>query len=134
MTRVFDSFIFFNELDLLQIRLSVLAPHVDRFVLVEATHSFQGQTKPLYFEKNRQRFAPFLDKIEHVVVDNFPDAASPWDREHFQRDAILRGLASCADDDLVIISDADEIPRPQAIPRDLDAGVIALLKQRLFYY
>ncbi len=134
MTRIFDSFIFFNELDLLEIRLNLLAPHVDRFVLIEATRSFQGQLKPLYFAENRQRFARFLDKIEHVIVDDFPEGASAWDREHFQRDAIVRGLGDCADDDLVIISDADEIPRPEAIPNELDAGVVALLNQRLFYY
>ncbi|APW36522.1 hypothetical protein RD110_04300 [Rhodoferax koreense] len=134
MTRIFDSFIFFNELDLLEIRLNLLAPHVDRFVLVEATRSFQGQPKPLHFADNRQRFAAFLGKIEHVVVDDFPEGASAWDREHFQRDAIMRGLGDCAAEDLVIISDADEIPRPEAIPSELEAGMVALLNQRLFYY
>lgn len=134
MARIFDSFIFFNELDLLEMRLNLLAPHVDRFVLVEATRSFQGQPKPLFFSDNRQRFAAFLDKIEHVVVDDFPENATTWDREHFQRDAILRGLGDCDDEDLVIVSDADEIPRPETIPRELEKGVVALLKQRLFYY
>lgn len=134
MNRIVDSFIFFNELDLLEIRLNSLNPHVDVFVLVEATQTFQGKPKPLYFAENRDRFAPFLHKIEHVVVKDLPETASPWDREHFQRDAILRGLDGCGPDDLIVISDADEIPRPEAIPRGLAYGEIAVLRQRLFYY
>ena len=69
---IFDCFSFFNELDILEIRLNVLAPVVDKFVLVEAVRRHSGEPKELYFEKNKQRFAPFLDKIIHVVVDDEP--------------------------------------------------------------
>ena len=70
--RLFDCFTFYDELDLLELRLAELGDIVARFVLVEAASTFQGQPKPLVFEKEKARFAPWLDKIEHVVID-FPD-------------------------------------------------------------
>ncbi|MGL4495214.1 MAG: N-acetylglucosaminyltransferase [Beijerinckiaceae bacterium] len=120
--RVFDGFTFFKELDVLEIRLNELAPVVDRFVIVEATQTFAGKPKPLTFMENRDRFAPFFDKIIHVVVDDFPPARSAWDREFHQRRAIMRGLGDAAPDDFVIISDVDEIPRRTALERVLADG------------
>jgi len=70
--RIFDCFAFFNELDLLEIRLNELDPVVDKFILVESTRTFQKQFKPLYFNENKERFKKFLPKIEHVIVDHFP--------------------------------------------------------------
>src|SRR5947208_2297917 len=113
---IYDCFTFFNELDLLEIRLNVLTEIVDRFVLVEAHQTHQGEHKPLYFAENRARFHRYNDKIIHVVVDGFPpDAVSPWDRENHQRNCIARGLAGARLGDTVLISDADEIPRPELI-------------------
>ena len=113
---LYDCFTFFNELEILDIRLHEMAPAVDRFVLVEARKTFQGAEKPLYFEENKALFTPFLDKIEHIIVDFPPDidhfrnAKSPaWAREYFQRDQIARGLAGARPDDLILISDVDEI-------------------------
>ena len=54
---IYDCFTFFNELDLLEIRLNILAEHVDRFVLVEANRTHTGITKPFFFEANRARFS-----------------------------------------------------------------------------
>ncbi|MBY0430568.1 MAG: N-acetylglucosaminyltransferase, partial [Rhodospirillales bacterium] len=109
--RVFDCFSFFNEFDVLEIRLHELQGVVDRFVLVEADRTHAGQPKPLYFHENRQRFAAFLDRIEHVVVRDMPEGDDPWRRERFQRDCITRGLGGAGPDDLVMVSDVDEIPR-----------------------
>ena len=114
---VFDCFPFFNELDVLEIRLGVLAPVVDRFVLVEADRTHSGQPKPLHFADNRRRFAPYLDRIEHVVVRDLPDSPNPWHLEVAQRDAVLRGLGRAAGDDLVMVSDVDEVPRPELVAR-----------------
>ena len=55
--KLFDCFVFFNELDILEIRLNTLDPLVDYFVLVESTHTFTGQDKPLHFEPNKTPFA-----------------------------------------------------------------------------
>jgi beta-1,4-mannosyl-glycoprotein beta-1,4-N-acetylglucosaminyltransferase len=113
--RLFDCFTFFDELDVLELRLSELAKHVHRFVLVEATRTFSGRPKPLYFLENKSRFRPYLDKIEHVVLQDsdFPqDTVSAWDREYISRTAMLRGLDKARPDDFILVSDVDEIPFP----------------------
>jgi beta-1,4-mannosyl-glycoprotein beta-1,4-N-acetylglucosaminyltransferase len=120
MPRVFDCFPFFNELDVLDIRLSELDGLVDHFVIVEATRTHTGKPKPLYYAENRTRFDRYAHKIIHVVVDDFPyEASDHWGREIFQRQAIVRGLAEARPDDLIITSDCDEIPKPAALRRAL---------------
>jgi beta-1,4-mannosyl-glycoprotein beta-1,4-N-acetylglucosaminyltransferase len=114
---IYDGFIFFNELDILEIRLNEMAEAVDVFVLVEATQTFQGQPKSLVYAENSERFAAFAPKIIHVVCEFpqnvaslYPNAASPaWAREFFQRDCIAKGLRAAKPDDVVIVSDVDEI-------------------------
>lgn len=112
--RLFDCFQFYNELDLLDLRLTELSPVVDYFVLVEATYTHAGAPKPLYYAENRDRFARYADKIIHVVVDDDPGGFA-WVREAHQRQAILRGLTQAGPADMIIISDADEILRPEVI-------------------
>jgi len=68
---IYDCFSFFNELDLLEIRLHELDPVVDKFVLVEASKTFQGKDKPLFYDENKERYKEFSEKIIHVVVDKF---------------------------------------------------------------
>ena len=72
----FDCFSFFNELDILEMRLNILDPHVDFFVLIESEETFSGKPKPLYFELNQERFAKWKDRIIHFIVKSkeFPDA------------------------------------------------------------
>lgn len=114
--RVFDTFPFFNELDMLELRLEVLDGVVDRFVLVESTVTYSGLPKPLWYADHRSRFARWNDRIEHVVVGDTPDTGAwRWGREHHQRDAIARGLSGARCDDVVYVSDVDEIPDPEAI-------------------
>ena len=116
MPRLYDCFPFFNELDLLEIRLHEHGSVVDRFVITEATETFFGEPKPLHFERHRQRFAAFDDRITYIVVDKTPPQfASRWGREQFQREAIRAGLADAAADDLVLLSDVDEIVRATAL-------------------
>jgi beta-1,4-mannosyl-glycoprotein beta-1,4-N-acetylglucosaminyltransferase len=139
MTRVFDCFPFFNELDLLEIRLHELAPAVDRFVLAEATTTYSGEPKPLYFSENRQRFSAFADRIAHIVIDDAPRVVrSPWERRTHQVNALVRGLGAAGPDDLVILSDVDEIPRADVVraaaanpPGRFDVHCFEL---RMFYY
>lgn len=116
MARVYDCFPFFNELDLLEIRLHEHAAEVDRFVIAESTETFFGEAKPLHFERHRERFAAFADRIDYVVVEKAPPPFdSRWGRERFQREALRRGLADAAGDDLVLLSDVDEILRAASI-------------------
>ena len=120
---IYDCFTFFNELDLLEIRLNTLAPVVDKFVIAEATRTHSGKPKELFFEKNRGRFAAFADKIIYIVVDDLltEDEVArdsfnlPWVNENRQRNALARGLTEAKDDDVVLVSDVDEIPRPESM-------------------
>ncbi len=109
--KIFDVFPFNDELKMLEIKLHEMAGWVDHFVLVEARQTFTGAQKPLVFQENQARFAAFGDKIIHVVVDAFPPHVRyPWAREFHQRDMGVLGLIGrCSDEDLVIISDTDEI-------------------------
>ena len=137
---IYDCFTFFNELDLLEIRLNVLNDVVDKFVLVEATKTFSGKDKPLYFKQNKKRFEKFKDKIIHVIVDDFPTPDEKTQdvafmMESYQRNAIMRGLKDAKDDDVIIIADLDEIPNPDVIKNiDCSGDKIWLLQQKTYYY
>ncbi|MBF0135546.1 MAG: hypothetical protein H7833_18240 [Magnetococcus sp. DMHC-1] len=120
--KTYDCFTFFDELDLLEIRLHHLWEYVDFFVLVEGDHTFRGQPKPFVYAENRSRFAWAEAKIIHVRKQfdirglNFARATrftqndDNWRMEHNQRNAILDGLGSAAPEDIILISDVDEIP------------------------
>ena len=132
---VYDCFQFFNELDILKIRLNVLSPIVDKFVISEATETFSGLKKPLYYEENKELFAEFADKIIHVVVEDTPEGDTHY-RDTFQKNAVTRGLKDCTDEDVIIFSDLDEIPNPDKIReilRDFQEDKIYHFAQRLFY-
>ena len=133
---IYDCFIFFNELDLLELRLNVLDPVVDRFVLVEATRTFQGREKPLFFSDNKHRFKDFLGKIIHVAVTEYPDnpARDPWLLETHQRGMIMEGLRDCDPRDVILISDVDEIPDPAEVGNAVDKRLVRIFRHRLFYY
>ena len=138
---VYDCFTFFNELDLLEIRLNVLNDVVDKFVLVEMNKTHTGADKPFVFEQNKKRFAKFLPKIIHIKVDDYPDLkgsnadfyGNKWLLENYQRDKIMDGLKNAKDEDVVIISDLDEIPDPNVI-KSYDKSGIWVLDQKMFYY
>lgn len=121
---VYDCFPFFNELELLKVRLAELDNYVDYFVLVESIETQRGDFKPLYFQENRHLFEKYLHKIIHVIVEQSLTTNSivdhfgrSWDRENFQRECITRGLQDCDDLDIILISDLDEIPLPECIER-----------------
>ena len=118
MSRLFDCFCFFKELDLLEIRLKELSPAVDRFVLAESHWDFAGNPKPLYYADNRERFAEFQDRIVHIVIDERPPQEDTrFAFQHHQSDQLLRGLGDAGPNDIVLISDLDEIPRLDALDR-----------------
>ena len=114
---IYDCFLFFNELELLELRLHELADVVDRFVLVEATTTFSNKPKPLHYAENCACFERFADRIIHVVVPDSPDTSNAWAIEDFQRNCLARGLKFCAPDDLILMSDVDEIPRASAVKK-----------------
>jgi beta-1,4-mannosyl-glycoprotein beta-1,4-N-acetylglucosaminyltransferase len=115
--KVFDVFPFFNELDILDIRLNILDPYVDCFILSEATKTFSGLDKPLYYQENKERFEKFNHKIIHNIVEDTtsPDL-HPYQRDVFQKDNIKKTiLKNISAEDVIIWSDVDEVPNPEAI-------------------
>lgn len=133
---VYDCIPFFNELDILKLRLHIMDPLVDRFVIEEATVTFSGEPKELCFEKNREMFREFLPKIEYIVVEDSPRDATTHERDKFQKNRLIQGLSEAAEHDLIIVSDVDEIPNPtelQKIIDSFDSDKIYHLAQRMFY-
>ena len=112
---VYDCFPFFNEIELLKMRLDELDGVVDYFVLVESAETQRGTEKPFYFAENRHLFEKYLPKIIHVKIDERHPEMGLWQREHYQRNGIARGLKECSPKDIIIISDVDEIPRASLI-------------------
>ncbi len=133
---VYDSFQFFNEIEILLLRMHILEDVVDRFVISESTVTFSGDPKPLYFEENRERFREFEDRIIHVVVDDTPMDTDAFGRDHHQKCAVMRGLKDCRPDDIILFSDVDEIPNPEMLKKllpQVEHGKIYMPAQRLFY-
>jgi beta-1,4-mannosyl-glycoprotein beta-1,4-N-acetylglucosaminyltransferase len=130
-----DAFMFFNELDLLEIRLHELSSVVDRFVLVEARETFSFRPKPLHYYDNRERFKQFWDRIDHRVIDRFPVRNDPWEAERTQREWVLQAFGEGDPDDIFICSDVDEIPRASAITPDIArAGPVVLGQPQYYLY
>jgi beta-1,4-mannosyl-glycoprotein beta-1,4-N-acetylglucosaminyltransferase len=133
---VYDLFPFFNELDILKLRLNILNPYVDRFVIEEATVTFSGAPKELCFEKNRHIFSEFLPKIEYIVVADSPAEMTTHERDNFQKNHLLQGLHDATENDIIILSDVDEIPNPQVLVEiiaNFDPTMVYHLAQRMFY-
>ena len=133
---IYDCFIFFNELELLEFRLKYLDKFVDYFVIVESTKTFTGKKKELFYLENKKSFKKYQKKILHVIVKNFPGFKSPWSYESYQRNVIFNLLKSeCRSEDIILISDADEIPNLKRIPKNIEDGVIyGFLQDFYFYY
>ena len=127
--KIIDSFIFYNELELLYYRLSILDEHVDKFILVESTHTFTGYKKPLFYLENRNKFDKFNNKILHVIINDIPykqpninyNLNHQWENEYHQRNCIKRGIDSLIsqnflnNEDIILTSDVDEIPNPNIL-------------------
>jgi len=113
--KVYDCFTFFNELDVLEFRLQEMYETTDKFIIAEANMSHSGKPKEYILLDNWERFKPYADKIVRIAVDDFPETQDSWVREKFQRNALARGLTDLKEDDLVIVSDLDEIPRAEMI-------------------
>lgn len=167
--KIYDCFNFFNELDILELRLNILYEHVDYFVIVEADKTHSGENKPFYLKENMERFKKFSDKIisyhildtpsnfanmptsgldpelqkVHNFINNqtnrFNRLTQPdYGRDFFQKESVRRALTGCNDEDLILISDADEIPNPEIFKTlntlDLDNSLYSLRQPMYCYY
>jgi len=137
--RIYDCFPFNNELEILEFRFKELYQVVDRFVIVEAKKTHSGKPKELVFDANKERFAKYLDKVTYIILDDLPEVEGTitdksWARERHQRDGIMRGLTDCRDNDIIIISDCDEVPNPRAIQSYNGSSEIRSFSMELYYY
>ena len=140
---VYDCFTFYNEFELLELRLKALWDVVDFFVLVEADKTHADKPKSFYFWERQDEFKNFWPKIRHLPVEMTVDfkGAGDWSIENAQRDAIAYGIFDAKPDDLILISDVDEIPAPDVL-RAIRQGQLAdpleknplAMIQKLFYY
>ena len=148
--RIFDCFMYFDEEVILDLRLNILNDYVDYFVIVESTFTHRGDKRKLKF--NREKFKKFEKKIVYLVYNENPskieevlDQDSNDEksrkyilnaayRENGQRDYLTNGLQNADDDDLILISDVDEIPNLQNLDKKNINNKIILFKQDMFYY
>ena len=130
--KIYDCFSYWDEDLLLDLRLNILDEYVDYFVIVEGNKTWQNNSKKLRFDINK--FSKFKNKIIYVPVEEMPKGDNPYLRENFQRNCIIRGLQNSFKDDLIIISDLDEIPNPEVIVNFNIKMKFAALKQEHFYY
>jgi beta-1,4-mannosyl-glycoprotein beta-1,4-N-acetylglucosaminyltransferase len=113
----------FNELDIAEIRIQENWDTTDYFVIAEASHTHAGNPKPYYLLENWERFKPYESKIRRIQIDEsleeqrkqFPKETDEWVREKYQRFALQKGLHDMQPEDLIIISDCDEVPRSEMI-------------------
>ncbi len=135
---IYDCFQFFNEEHILDLRLNILDEFVDFFVFVESTTDHKGKPKKLNFDSNK--FKKFNNKIIYIVVDDTseeikkPHVGGESLVEQHQRNSIMRGLKKCHDDDLIILSDVDEIPDLNKLHLFNKKKKYAVFSQKMFNY
>jgi len=141
---------YFDEDLLLDLRLNTLDEHVKKFVITEATYTHNGTKKKLGFDINK--FKKFKDKIDYIVVDKPPPnildliegeskdqkgeklILNGMARDYFQRENLNKGLKDCHAEDLIMISDLDEIPNLKSLNFSKIKNNIILFEQKMFYY
>ena len=148
--KIYDCFMYFDEDVILDLRLNILNPFIDYFVIVESTFNHKGEKRKLKFDINK--YKKFENKIIYLIFDEEPsgiekvfdtdnegevsrklilNAAS---RENGQRNFISKGLEHASENDIILISDVDEIPNLEKINWNTIKDQIVLFKQDMFYY
>ena len=123
---------FNNEEKLLEIRLNVLNKFVDHFVIIESEETHSGNKKKITFEIDK--YPKFKEKIIYKKINSFPIGLSSWQKENYQRNYIVNCLNQANGDDIVMISDLDEIPNLENVNLNNYNEKIIVFNQRLFFY
>lgn len=136
MRKIYDCFTFYNELDLLELRLEEHYEYVDHFVIAEANKTHQGRDKPFFLEENWDRYAKFHDKIIHIKVEDMPTHDNAWVLENYQRNALAKGYENADDNDIIVISDLDEVMRAETfeLMREDNQHTVFICRCPLFYF
>jgi len=132
--KIFDCFIFFDERDLVELRINILKDYVDYFVICEAKQNHRGVQKKLNFPL--EKFDQIKEKIIYITLDSFPKFNSTWKRQDYQRNYLLNGLSKADSNDLILFSDADEIPNPKILKNLYKEcyDKVGIFVQKFFYY
>lgn len=140
--KVYDLFMINTELDWMEIRMGELASEVDYFIVLESATDFHDRPKPLYVQNNWSRFSNFHPKMIHHVLDvSKNNGSDAWGREHFSRNAMmdqvfptLKGEQEVQLGDVIVVSDVDEIPRPEIIKTLRNCEFPRRLRLRTVYF
>ena len=148
--KIFDCFMYFDEEIVLELRLNTLNEYVDYFVIVESSFTHKGDKRKLKFDHDK--FSKFKDKIIYLVYDVEPKGIEIINenesedeksrkyifnaiyRENGQRNLISEGLKIADNDDLILISDVDEIPNIKNIDFNKFKEKLIFFNQEMFYY
>ena len=148
--KIYDCFMYFDEDVILDLRLNILNPFIDYFVIVESTFNHKGEKRKLKFDINK--YKKFENKIIYLIFDEEPNGIekvfdtdnegevsrklilNAASRENGQRNFISKGLERANEKDLILISDVDEIPNLEKINWNTLKDQIVLFKQDMFYY
>ena len=148
--KIFDCFMYFDENLLLDLRLNVLDKYVDYFVIVESCFNHKGEKKKLNFDINN--FQNFKNKIIYLIYDEIPNKEekildhedsnsknvkyifNAIYRENGQRNFIINGLDKADDEDIILISDLDEIPNLADLNFKNITEKLIFFNQEMFYY
>jgi len=148
--KIFDCFMYFDEDVVLNVRLNFLDKFVDKFVIIESEYDHKGERRTPLF--NIDKFGKFKDKIEYILTSDIPSKIekintedneneiyrksifNAWKRENLQRNQIQRGLTEANEEDWIIISDLDEIPKLSEINLRNTKNDLVFFKQAMMYY
>ena len=148
--KIFDCFMFYDEELVLDIRMNILNNFVDYFVIVESKYFHNGKERELKFDINK--YPKFREKIIYIIQNKQPTGLKLVNqsdtegeksfkmifnahlREHYQRNQIQNALKSSSDNDIILISDVDEIPNLENINIKDIKNKIILFEQKIFYY
>ena len=148
--KVYDCLMYYDEDTVLDIRLNCLDAYVDKFVIVESKFTHSGEKRNLLFDINQ--FKRFKDKIIYLVLDDGPRGIetiyddddkdlksfkyieNALERENYQRNYISKGLNDADAEDIIMVSDADEIPNLGNLDLKEIKNKLIFFQQKMFYY
>ena len=146
--KIFDCTLYYDEDLMLEVRLNILDKYVDKFVISESLYTHSGKKKKQNFDMNN--FSKFKDKIHYILIEN--EAENLFEIDHTseetggklrlnslkriekQYNCLFEGIKDCDDNDLILLSDCDEIPNLSKIDENILKNQIILFKQKIFYY
>tara|TARA_Y100000389_G_C17437690_1_gene506553 strand:+ start:1098 stop:1904 length:807 start_codon:yes stop_codon:yes gene_type:complete len=130
--KIYDCITFFQENFITNIRFEILNKYVDFFVVCESIYDHRGNKKEINFKLKNPYFK---NKVRHIILrDPFPEKLNSWERQAFQREYIFNGIKDSHDEDYIMFSDPDEIPRPEELKNFILKKKYAIFQQKCFNY